>query len=81
MRVCQKKKKKAMMALWEIIKIKLRSSVVTESKQRAVKFAMRHEIRYSVALHGSTKPALSRIAQDNQKVLIVTEIIFGFNSG
>lgn len=63
----KKKKKKATMALWEIIEIKLRSSVVTESKQRAVKFAVRHEIRYSAASHGSTKPALSRIAQDNQK--------------
>lgn len=50
-----------------------------ESKQWAVGFAVKHEIRCHVALHSSTKLTLSRIAQDNQKMLVVTEIIFGFN--
>jgi len=60
--------------------MKLRSSVVMESKQQAVRFAVKHEIRCRVALHGSTKLTLSRIAQDHQRMLLVTKIIFGFNS-
>lgn len=51
-----------------------------ESKQQAVRFAVKHEIRCRVALHSSSGLTLSRIAQDNQKMLVVTKIIFGFNS-
>lgn len=72
---------KPMITLREIIKIKLRSSVVMESKQQAVRFAVKREIRCHVALRSSTELTLSRIAQDNQKMLVVTKIIFGFNSG
>ena len=71
---------KPVITLREIIKIKLRSSVVMESKQRAVKFAVKHEIRCHVALHSNTELTLCRVAQDNQKILVVTKIIFGFNS-
>lgn len=65
----------------EIIKIKLRSSVVMEGKQQAVRFAAKHEIRCHVALHSSTELALSITAQDSQKMPVVTKIIFEFNSG
>lgn len=51
-----------------------------ESKQQAVRFAVKHEIRCCVALHSSTELTLSRIAQDNQKMLVVTKTVFGFNS-
>lgn len=55
--------------LREIMKIKLRSSVVMESKQRAVRFAVNHGIRCCVALHSNRELTLSRTAQDNQKLL------------
>lgn len=54
--------------------------MVMESKQQAVSFAVKHEIRCCVALHSNTELSLSRIAQDNQNILVVTKIIFGFNS-
>lgn len=58
---------KPVIILQEVIKIKLRSSVIMESKQRAVRFAVKHEIKCHVALHSNTELTLSRIAQDNQK--------------
>lgn len=45
---------KNMTTLREIIKIKLRSSVVMESKQQAVRFAVKHKISCRVAFHSST---------------------------
>lgn len=60
-----------MITLWEIIKIKLRSSMVI---QQVVRFAVKYEIR-CVALHNSTDLTLSRVAQDNQKMLVVTKIV------
>lgn len=66
--------------LREIMRIKLRSSVVMEVKQWAVRFAVKHGIRCYVALHSNRELTLSRIAQDNQKLLVVTEINFGFSN-
>lgn len=55
-------RKKNVITLREIIKIKLSSSVVMESKQQAVRFAAKHEIRCRVGLHSRTELTLSRIA-------------------
>lgn len=55
------------------------SSVVMKNKQWAVRFVVKHEIRCQVALHSNIELTVSRIAQDNQKILVVTKIIFTFN--
>lgn len=50
-----------------------------KNKQWAVRFVVKHEIRCQVALYSNTELPISRITQDNQKILVVTKIIFTFS--
>lgn len=45
-----------------------------KNKQWAVRFVVKHEMRCQVALHSSTELTISRIAQDNQKVLVKSSL-------